>query len=156
LGDRLQGCRLLRSSEGWLLDSGAVAAFASAVFRVPFALQGRLVQDGINEPALFLWRCERRRSFLFCFFQSLRFFRAMCRGGALALSKFHLSQSLRGGEAQSVEHPVPSNSTEVTHQSFVLVLRDRSDHFVSPALNHNRVNSCKVEEAQDINNKAGR
>ena len=78
------------------------------------------------------------------------------RGGALALNEFHLSQSLKGGEAQIVEHPVPSNSTEVTHQSFVLVLRDRSNHFVGPALNHNRVNSYKVEEAQDVSNKAGR
>ena len=79
----------------------------------------------------------------------------MCRGGALALSEFHLSQSLRGGEAQSVEHPVPSNSTEVTHQSFVLVLRDMSDHFVGPALNHNRVNSCKVEEAYRYKQQSG-
>ena len=71
----------------------------------------------------------------------------MCRGGALALSEFHLSPSLRGGEAQSVEHSIPSISTEVTHQSFVLVLRDRSDHFVGTAFNHNRINSCKVEES---------
>ena len=71
----------------------------------------------------------------------------MCRGGALALSEFHLSQSLRGGEAQSVEHSVLSNSTEVTHQSFVLFLRDWSDYFVGLALNYYRVNSCKVEEA---------
>ena len=80
----------------------------------------------------------------------------MCRGDALALSEFHLSQSLRGREAQSVEHPVPSNSAEVPHQGLVLVLRNRSDHFVGPALDHNRVKSCKVEEAQDVSTKEGR
>ena len=87
-GDRLQGCRLLGSSERWLLDSEAIAAFASVVFRVPFALQGRLVQDGINEPASFLRRYRRRRSFPFRFFQSLCFFRAMCSGGAWPSASF--------------------------------------------------------------------
>ena len=77
-------------------------------------------------------------------------------GGALAISKLRLGRPLRSGETQGVEHPVPSNSAKVTHQSFVLALRDRPDHLVGPALNHNRVNSGKVEESQDVSNKARR
>ena len=53
-----------------------------------------------------------------------------------------------------MEHPVSSNCAEVPHQNFVLILRNRSDHFVGPTLDNNRVNTYMDEEAQDVSDKA--
>ena len=77
------------------------------------------------------------------------------QGGTLDLGRFHLGRTTRLGEAQGMENPVPSNSAKVPHQGFVLVRGDRSDCFVGPALNDNRVNTCMAEEAQGISDKAG-
>ena len=80
----------------------------------------------------------------------------MCGGGALALSEFHLGQSLRSGEAQSVEHPVPSNSTEVPHQGFVFIPRNRTDHLIGPPLDDNRINTYKDEETKNVSDEVKR
>ena len=126
-----------------------VTVSAQAIFGVTLALQRRLLQDLIQDLTFLLW-CRRQRCLL-----HLRLLQGTRGGDALAFGELHLGRPPRCGEAQSVEHPVLSNSAEVTHQSFVLVLQDRSDHFVGPAHNHSRVNSCKVEEAQDVSNKRG-
>jgi len=43
---------------------------------------------------------------------------------SLALSKLQLGRPLRSGEAQRVEHPVPSSPAKMPDKGFVLIPRD--------------------------------
>ena len=53
--DRPQWYRHMWNAERRSLGRRTVAVFALAIFGFPLALQGRLMQDGVNEPA-FLFR----------------------------------------------------------------------------------------------------
>ena len=90
--------------------------FAPAIFGFPLALQGILMQDGVDEPAFLFRLYGRRRLLLLRLFQSLRLLRA-----ALAFSKLQLGRLLRSGEAQRMEQPVLSSPAKMTDEGFVLV-----------------------------------
>ena len=106
----------LGEREGRCLGSRTVAIFAPIIFGFPLALQGRLMQDGVDMPAFLFRLCGRRRLLSLRLFQSLHLLRA-----ALAFSKLQLGRPLRSGEAQRVEHPVPSSPAKMTDEGFVLV-----------------------------------
>jgi len=80
----------------------------------------------------------------------------VCGGGALALNNFYLGHLLRSGEAQGMEYPIPADPAEMTHQGFVFIPRNRTDHLIGPALDDNRINTCKDKETKNVSDEVKR